>query len=246
MIAEAQALLERVSARCDALDGLIPTLQDERQRLEVMRESLEAFIDQPGSDRVATEDTTSTSATPAAGQGLPSPSPAIQTPDPEVRHSSGPATARTASSPPGGSSAPAPRVACPQCGDKVKAQGLGSHQRKHKAGYQPYERPSRALERGEDGRLQCPDCPARMLPQGMGPHRRARHGATGGRSHRAKPAEAWTPKPETEVTPPSNGKASWLCGRCPGKFSSEAKRQEHYDATGHGSPEPLPGRAVGL
>ena len=249
MIDAARALLANAAVMEDSASDLAGLVVNEIERLEALRAALEAFIDQPGSDRAAAEDTTRTSAAPATGQGPtpPSPSPAITQPGAvpagESRRSPK-GTLATSSGP--GSPPPAPTlVRCPEpaCGEQVKAQGLGSHMRKHKPGYQPAQRASRAMETAADGKVQCELCDARMLPAGIGPHRRAKHGIHGGRH---EPKTAWQPKPEgAEVSEP--GSSTWLCGRCPGRFTTAELRKAHYDATGHGSPEPLPlGRTGGL
>lgn len=89
-------------------------------------------------------------------------------------------------------------VICPDCGDQVMAQGLGSHQRKHKPGYEPYERPSRSIA-GPDGLIECPDCHERLKPQGIGTHRRMRHGLTGRAERPRAPLMSVCPDCDREV-----------------------------------------------
>jgi hypothetical protein len=209
-------MIDAARALREAIEVEIERLHAEEERLRWFASSLDTFIEQPGQDDADVPPSSAGQrpapvSPPAAGQGPPEPSPSPVTPAPGT-------------------------VDCPTCGEPVKPQGLGSHQRKHKPGYVPPERASRALATDADGKVQCPDCPARMVPAGIGPHRRARHGVTGGR-HVAK---ADHPSPRNDTSDGQPQVNQWLCGRCPRTFLTEEMRRAHYDATGHGSPEPLP------
>jgi hypothetical protein len=77
--------------------------------------------------------------------------------------------------------------------------------------------------------------------------------ANGLKIHRGRvghpPPEPWIPKAvNTEAAKPDHpSRSSWLCGRCPGKFSTEEKLRAHYDATGHDktAPPAPPVRGIG-
>ena len=129
MIDAARALRAQAQARLDEIAA-------EAESLQAVIEAVEAFIDQPGSDRAAAEDTTRTSAVPATGQGpsQPGPSPAITQPgrgraDKGTRSVGTPAPAS-----PNGAAARDTRLIaagpypCPGCGREFsRPQGVGRH-----------------------------------------------------------------------------------------------------------------------
>jgi endogenous inhibitor of DNA gyrase (YacG/DUF329 family) len=139
-------------------------------------------------------------------------------------------------------------VDCPDCGEQVRANGLGSHQRKHKPGYTPAVQPTPA------GTLAtCPECEKEVKAMGLGTHRRQAHGI-GRPTLLVQPEKSPEPEPPREPWVPTpvgtgasdgpevrNGKQRWLCNRCRAEFLDRAKRDEH--AATH--PADDPGITVG-
>ena len=131
---------------------------------------------------------------------------------------------------------PATSNGCPECSADIKPQGLGTH-RRLKHGVVPT--PAAAAPELRE----CPECGDEVKAIGLGTHRRLKHGR---RTTHAPPSPAWSPAPVPATPPATGSKATWLCPRCPQRFRSDEERQAHYDATGHGSAAPLPGRPAGF
>ena len=143
-------------------------------------------------------------------------------------------------------------VECPDCGEEVRANGLGSHQRKHKPGYRPAVQPTPA------GTLAtCPECEKVVKAMGLGTHRRQAH-SVGRPTPLVQPSkdpgpietervdrEPWVPGPvntgSNDGPQIKNGKERWLCNRCRSEFPDRASRDEH--AATH--PPDDPGITVG-
>jgi hypothetical protein len=124
VINEARAMVRRIDSRLAFIDGRLADLGDERERLVALRASLDRFIEHP-----------ELSEEPPVHPGRDGDSAPESQPEQgeDVRAEQPAASSQGATD-----AAPAPAsllVACPQCGLRVRPQGLGSHQRKHKPGY---------------------------------------------------------------------------------------------------------------
>lgn len=166
-------------------------------RLQLLRESLEAFIDQPEQDSLpagpaggvgspapaSSEAVRSGAASAPAPAAVPSPpgdgSPAIQQPGSARANGNGAAR-------PVGTPTPA-LVTCPECEAQVKRQGIGSHRRAAHGVL------GRAVRPASPVMSTCPDCQAEVKTVGLGTHRRQKHGR-GRPTTLVKPSEA-SPQP---------------------------------------------------
>lgn len=146
-------------------------------RLQQLRASLEAFIEQPEQE--------SLTAAPAASVGSPAPAPSEA-----VRSgaASDPAPAAVPSPPGGGS----PAIQQPVAADSAQRSGADP-------GMDAVSRsvPPPASTR-KPPRVSCPDCDAEVRPGGLGAHRRIKHG------HRAAPKSTAHQCPECSDTLPTS------------------------------------------
>lgn len=156
-------------------------------RLQLLRESLEAFIEQPEQDGArAVAPAAPRQGTPApapAPAAVPLPpgdgSPAIQQPGSARANGNGAAR-------PVGTPTPA-LVTCPECQAEVKRQGIGSHRRAAHGVL------GRAVHPASPVMSTCPECQVEVKTVGLGTHRRQKHGR-GRATTLVKPPEA-SPQP---------------------------------------------------
>lgn len=140
---------------------------------------------------------------------------------------------------PDASPAPAPLVACPDCGKEVRSQGLGTHRRQaHSARATTLTQGPVAVDppKSGDGRRIDQDC-----PNGCGRHFAWKPALASHLKHCTGPgeaeepvqlpvAESWTPRPEAigSSGPVQYGsRQRWLCDRCSAPFPSQDSRDRH-------------------
>ena len=250
MIRLAQELLAETGMQIDHHEAEIA-------RLQLLRESLEAFIDQPtatvGEVAPATAGEaagTRTAASPihsAAGGDAPAtaePEAAASPPGDEPPATQRPTAGQGAppTSPP---SAPRPQllVECPDCGTQVKQQGLGTHRRWAHG----HAAPSKRERADEKGTFLCPKGCGRPFDYLQNAQRHAKDcdGApiTAVIADEAgQPAGAWQPQPEGSVASRQivGSKERWLCNRCSAPFNTEESRDRHQATHPAIEPPPMP------
>jgi hypothetical protein len=200
MIDYVRDLLERVEHRKRVIADTVARLGDEDEQLEAMRNSLVAFIEHP---EQALEDGHAVSTKPPAPESQPGSGRTDREGTPAGSEGNPtPASSRSIAGPDG-------KVECPDCHDRLKPQGIGTHRRvKHGL-------TGRASRTPAPETTACPECGKEVKTGGLGTHRRQKHG-------RGRRTTLVKPEPER---PP--WRESFLCARCPDAFANRQSRDEH-------------------
>lgn len=207
-------MIEAARALRDESVATIEIHEAEIARLRLLVDALEAFIEQPGSDRVEIEDTSRTSIAPAAGQGPSQPSPS-------------PATAQpTSAASADGDAAPADRDSGP-AGEEASAGG-------GRGGIPAASAPAAS------SRLTCSKCGRDDFRR---PNARAMHekhcDGVGTQRIRVGPERVIPPAGDEHPRHPSRSER-YLCGRnCGASFLSREGVRAHEDE-GTCRPKPTP------